>query len=505
MLSIPLLGRLLILLVATTTNAAQRPNIVYLLADDLGYGDLSCLNKDSKIPTPNIDRLAAAGMTFTDAHSASAVCTPTRYGILTGRYPWRTRMKSGVLGGFSPPLIEPGRMTVASMLKAQGYHTAAFGKWHLGMNWPHVGPATKGDPGANVDWSKPITGGPTSVGFDEYFGISASLDMPPFIFIHNDHTVGLATARKKWVRQGAAAPDFEAVNVLPTITEKTVEYIGRRAKAATPFFAYVPFSAPHAPIVPAKEFAGASNVSPYADFVRQVDASVGQILDALEKNGLANDTLVMFASDNGFSPAGDLKLQLEHGHNPNYLFRGAKADIFEGGHHIPFIARWPGHVKPRSTSADVVCLNDLMATAAEITGAKLPDDAAEDSVSILPDLLGTATKPVREATVHASIDGSLSIRQGKWKLELCPGSGGWSSPKTPKELEGLPAVQLYDMTADIAERRNVQSENTEVLDRLTTLLQTYIDRGRSTPGAAQKNDTPTSLRTAKVRKPTDGD
>jgi len=174
MLSIPLLGRLLILLVATTTNAAQRPNIVYLLADDLGYGDLSCLNKDSKIPTPNIDRLAAAGMTFTDAHSASAVCTPTRYGILTGRYPWRTRMKSGVLGGFSPPLIEPGRMTVASMLKAQGYHTAAFGKWHLGMNWPHVGPATKGDPGANVDWSKPITGGPTSVGFDEYFGISAS-------------------------------------------------------------------------------------------------------------------------------------------------------------------------------------------------------------------------------------------------------------------------------------------------------------------------------------------
>jgi arylsulfatase A-like enzyme len=491
----------IVLFVTAAARAAERPNVVFILADDLGYGDLSCMNADSKIKTPSIDRLAAEGMRFTDAHSASAVCTPTRYGILTGRYPWRTRMKSGVLGGFSPPLIEARRMTVASMLKAQGYHTACFGKWHLGMNWPGAdrSDAIKAEPGGNVDFTKAIAGGPTAVGFDEYFGISASLDMPPFIFIHNDTTVGLPTVKKKWVREGPAAPDFEAVDVLPTITAKAVEYIGARAKEGKPFFMYFPLNAPHAPLVPSKEFAGKSGISPYADFVLQVDSTVGQVLDALEKNGVAKDTLIIFTSDNGFSPAGNLKLQLDHGHNPNYIFRGTKADIFEGGHHIPFVARWPGRVNAGSTCADVICLNDLMATAAEIVGAKIPDDAAEDSVSLLPDLLGTATKPVREATVHASIDGSLAIRQGKWKLELCAGSGGWSSPKTPKELAGLPAVQLYDMTQDVGERRNVAAEQTEVVDRLTALLQGYIDRGRSTPGAARKNDTATSLRMGKQK------
>jgi arylsulfatase A-like enzyme len=496
------LATLILLLLAPLARAAEKPNIVFILADDLGYGDVSSFNKDSRIQTPHIDRLSAQGMRFTDAHSASAVCTPTRYGIITGRYPWRSRMKSGVLGGYSPPLIQPTRMTVASMLKAQGYATGAFGKWHLGMNWPGAKrtDAITNGPGADVDYTQPITGGPNALGFDEYFGIAASLDMPPFVFIHNDHTVGLPTVKKKWVREGPAAPDFEAVNVLPTITDHAVAFIDEQSKAHKPFFVYFPLNAPHAPLVPSDEFKGKSKISPYLDYVLEVDQAVGRVLDALDKNNVANDTLVIFTSDNGFSPAGNLQRQLDHGHNPNYLFRGTKSDIWEGGHHIPFVARWPNHVKPNSTCEDVICLNDLMRTAADITGAQIPDDAAEDSVSILPDLLGAATKPVREATVHASINGSLAIRQGKWKLEICPGSGGWSKPNGPKELAGLPAVQLYDMTQDIGERRNQQAEQTETVDRLTALLQSYIDKGRSTPGAPQQNDTPTSLHPAKPQK-----
>ncbi len=493
----------LALSVCSASIAADRPNIVFILADDLGYGDVSCLNKESKVRTPNCDRLASQGMIFTDAHSASAVCSPTRYGILTGRYPWRTRLKSGVLGGYSPHLIEPGRLTVPAMLKQQGYATAGMGKWHLGMDWPNVekSDAIKNDDGGKIDYAKPVANGPTAVGFDYFYGIAASLDMPPFIWIENDRTVGLPTAKKKWIREGPAHPDFEAVDVLPTLARKAVEYVEQRGREkGKPFFLYLPLNAPHTPILPSAAFKGKSGISDYLDFVMETDWAVGQVLEALDRAGIADNTLVFFTSDNGCSPSANFKQLLEHGHNPSYIFRGTKADIFEGGHHIPFIARWPGKVKAGATCADVICLNDLMATAAEIVGAKVPEDAAEDSVSILPDLLGTAKAPVREATVHASINGSLSIRQGKWKLEICPGSGGWSAPKGPKELAGLPAVQLYDLSVDVAEKENVQATHTDVVDRLTALLQSYIDKGRSTPGKAQKNDTPTKIRPGKEGK-----
>ncbi len=484
-------------------DKAGNPNIVYILADDMGYGDVRCLNKDGKIATPNMDRLAAAGMIFTDAHSGSAVCTPTRYGILTGRYCWRTHLANGVLFGYSRPLIDPGRMTVASMLKSGGYHTAGLGKWHLGLGLATKdGKAAAGD-GSNVDFAAPITNAPTSLGFDYYYGISASLDMPPYVYIHNDRFVGVPTATRTYIRKGLAAEGFEAVDVLPTLMTKAVEYIGQRAKAAAagdgkPFFLYMPLNAPHTPIVPTNEFQGKSGLNAYGDFVMQVDHTVGQVLDALDRNGLAGKTLVILTSDNGCSPAANFQQLLAKGHNPSYVFRGHKADIFEGGHRIPFIARWPGHVKAGSTCDQTICLTDLLATCAAIVGVKLPDNTGEDSVSILPALTGKAAGPLREATVHHSINGSFSIRQGKWKLELCPGSGGWSEPKPgSKEERTLPDVQLYDLTADISERRNLQAEHPDITARLTALLQGYVDNGRSTPGTAQKNDR--EIRTDRAR------
>jgi arylsulfatase A-like enzyme len=475
-----------------------KPNILLILADDLGFGDLSALYPQGKIKTPNLDRLASQGIAFTDAHSASAVCTPTRYGILTGRYPWRSRLKSGVLSGYSPHRLEPTRLTLPAMLKQQGYHTAALGKWHLGMDWATRTPGA--NPNANiVDHSKPLANSPTAVGFDTFYGIAASLDMPPFAWIENDHLTAQPTAKKKWIREGPADPNFEAADVLPTLTRKSIEYLQSRATVDDdrPFFLYLALASPHTPIVPTKEWQGRSGINPYADFVMQTDDAVGQVLAALDKSGLAANTLVLFASDNGCSPAADLKTLHAAGHDPSASKRGAKADIFDGGHRIPLLARWPNHIKPSATCPDPVCLNDLFATFAAITDFKLPPNAAEDSVNILPDLLGTATQPTRDAIIHASIDGSLAIRQGNWKLELCPGSGGWSFPRYPKDYKDLPQTQLYDLEKDPAETNNLASANPEVVERLTALLQSYIDNGRSTPGPAQHNDTLTPIRPKK--------
>jgi arylsulfatase A-like enzyme len=461
-----------------------------------------------------MDRLAAGGMIFTDAHSSSAVCTPTRYGILTGRYNWRSRLKSGVLGGLSPRLIEDGRMTVASFLKDRGFDTACVGKWHLGMDWvKHSGKEVselsieKPEQVGSVDFSKPLTNGPTSVGFGYYFGIAASLDMVPYTFIENDrvtklpsetHKFAMMTGRENgFTREGPTAPGFEAADVLPTLTRKAVDLIGQRAvaaKAGKPFFIYMPLNAPHTPIAPTPEWLGKSGLNPYADFVMETDWAVGQVMDALEKSGVAENTLLIVTSDNGCSPSAKFDELLAKGHNPSYEFRGHKADIFDGGHHIPFIARWPGRVKAGTSSDQIICLNDFFATCAAILGAKLPDNAAEDSVSILPALEGRADKPLREAIVHHSINGSFAIREGNWKLELCADSGGWSAPRPgSKDAQGLPAIQLYDLSDDIGEKRNVQADHPEIVERLTKLLEKYVADGRSTPGAPQQNTTPVDI------------
>lgn len=499
----------LLCLVLTHAAAADRPNIIFILCDDLGYGDVKCLNPEGKIATPSFDRLAAEGMTFTDAHSGSSVCTPTRYGVLAGRYAWRSKLQSSVLGGLSPRLIEQGRMTVASMLKEQGYSTHCVGKWHLGMDWVRTGEVTElGIESAaqvnNVDYTQPITNGPTSVGFDTYFGISASLDMVPYCFIENDRVAANPTETMKLVmngpgekmnftREGPGSPGFRGEDVLPSLTQRALKIIAEKKDG--PFFIYMPLNSPHTPILPSKEWIGKSGLGLYADFVMETDDAIGQVMRATEEAGIADNTLIIATSDNGCSPQANFPDLIAKGHNPSANLRGHKADIYDGGHRVPFIVRWPARVKGGQTTKQLTCLTDFMATAAEITGVKLPDNAAEDSFSFLPVLLGESGKPTRQSVIHHSINGSFALREGDWKIELCAGSGGWSDPRpgSPGE-QGLPDTQLYNLKADIAEKTNLQSSEPAMVARMTADLEKFVTDGRSTPGEPQQNAVPVVIR-----------
>ena len=479
-----------------TSAAAEtpRPNLVYILADDLGYGDVQALNPTrGKIKTPHLDRLAAQGMTFTDAHSGSSVCTPTRYGLLTGRYAWRTRLQKGVLDGSDdPPLIAADRLTVPALLKQHGYTTAALGKWHLGFTSERpasavaaaapAGEATKkkskmGDAGLPV--GSRIIGGPITRGFDYFWGCSNARTMSGLI--ENDRVI----------------ENLPPIEMLPRLERQAVRYIADHAVAAKsgkPFFLYVPLTSPHTPILPAPEWQGQSGLGAYGDFVLQTDAVVGNILAALDAHGLAENTLVIFTADNGCSPAAGTPALEKQGHFASAQFRGYKADIWEGGHRVPFFARWPGKIKPASTSTQLICHVDLLATCADLLGAKLPPSAGEDSVSLLPALLGLDRAPLREAVVHHSIQGLFSLRQGPWKLALCPGSGGWAAPLDAAARQaGLPEIQLYDLAADPAESNNIHAKNPAVVARLRALLARYVAEGRSTPGPRQPNDAPIDL------------
>ena len=469
--------------------AARKPNVVYIFADDMGYGDVSWTNPDSKIRTRNIDRLGAEGMAFTDAHASSAVCTPSRYSLLTGRYNWRSALKRGVTGGYSGPLLEDGRMTVASMLREQGYRTGCFGKWHLGLDWP-----TNSDDETDVDFTRPLRDGPTHHGFDRFFGISASLDMPPYVYIDDDRptavpdrTTGRSDTMGFW-REGPTAPDFRHEEVLPRLTDEAVRFV--HESADRPFFLYFPLPAPHTPILPLPAYQGASRTNEYGDFCLQVDDTVGRVMEALREAGVEEETIVVFTADNGCSPRADLTHLAAMGHHPSYHFRGHKADIYEGGHRVPFLLRWPAAVPAWTQCHETICLSDLLATLAEIVGVELPDDAGEDSVSNLPLWRDPCHGPVREATVHHSLHGNFSIRRGRWKLELCPGSGGWAHPEPGQEPPDAPAIQLYDLDADVSERRNVQAEHPAVVEELTAILTRYVRDGRSTPGAPQPNTGP---------------
>lgn len=477
-----------------SAHAAQpaQPNIVYILADDLGYGDVNVLNPDRcKVDTPHMDKLAAEGMYFTDAHSSSAVCTPTRYGILTGRYNWRTRLQKMVLFGFDQPLIAQDRLTVAGLLQHQGYNTACIGKWHLGMGFRNKsGKPTKGKgaPADGLDWKAPISDTPIHHGFDYYYGIAASLDMPPYIYIQNDRFVGEATAIKEFHpnRKGPAEPDFEAVDVLSTIEQKSWEYI-QQQRADKPFFMYIGLTSPHTPIVPAEEWQGKSSIGPYGDFVMQTDAIIGGIVDAIDAAGLTENTMVIVTSDNGCSAKPAKASELEKlGHYPSAGYRGYKSDIWEGGHRVPFIVRWPAGVKAGGVSDQTICLTDLMATSAELTGTALPETAGEDSVSFLAALKGEPIVSTRKGVIHHSSTGQFSYRQGKWKLLMTAGSGGWTKGKAS---DGAP-VQLYDIEADPAEKTNLFKMHPEVAKALLAQLQSDIDRGRSTEGPNLQNDVP---------------
>jgi arylsulfatase A-like enzyme len=455
------------------------PNIVFILADDLGYGDLGSYNRDSRIPTPHCDQLAREGIQFTDAHSPAAVCTPTRYGILTGRYCWRTPLKSGVLQGYDPLMIEEGRLTVASLLKQHGYATGAIGKWHLGL----------GDK-RPTDYERPFAAGPLTVGFDYFFGIPSSLDFPPYVFVANERAVERPSAkiaasemRRKggggfW-RAGAIAPSFKHEDVLPAIADKAVEFIGKQSNEKS-FFLYLPLSAPHTPWMPSAEFRGKSQAGYYGDFVVQTDAAIGRVLTALAERGLSDNTLVILTSDNG---AHWLPSDIEqYSHRANGALRGQKADLWEGGHRVPFVARWPGRIKPGTTSDETICLTDLLRTVAAMLEVRLPPNAGEDSYNILPVLLGKGgQRPIREATVHQSGDGTLAIRQGPWKLCTALGSHGFSEPRAPKAKGGEPLGQLYHLAHDPIEQKNVWAQEPDVVARLTGLLERYKTTGRSAP------------------------
>lgn len=474
-----------------SSDESRQPNIVFILADDLGYGDVQCLNPQrGKIATPHMDRLASQGMTFTDAHTTSSVCTPTRYGVLTGRYNWRTKLQKGVLWGYSTPLIAKDRTTVAGLLNQNGYRTACFGKWHLGMDMPTTGgtpPKDRKPKTVNIDWKGTIQNGPTAVGFDTFYGISASLDMAPYIYISDDQFVGECEGGK-----GKSAdvrePDFDTQDVLPEIGRKAAEYISNH-DGEQPFFVYVPLTSPHTPIVPSSEWIGKSVIGKYGDFVMQTDHVIGQIVDAVDAAGLSENTIVIVTSDNGCSRAAKISDMQAKGHYPSAHLRGSKADLWDGGHRVPFFVRWPNAVEAGSQCDQTICQTDLMATCAELAGTTIPDRAGEDSVSFLPALSGKPIVSSRKGVIHHSISGCFAYRQGKWKLLLARGSGGWTAPgEGAAKKAGAPVAQLYDMENDPGETTNLYASHPEEVERLLAQLETNVMRGRSTDGPESKND-----------------
>ena len=493
---------------AALQAASAPPNIIVIYADDLGYGDIQCYNpKRGKIPTPHVDKLASQGMRFTDAHSSSGVCSPSRYTILTGRYHWRSRLQRGIVRLWGPPLITPDRLTIGGLAKKHGYHTACIGKWHLGWNWPipagkkklftSTGYRGKKNLSATDEqraawrevFSKPIAGGPIAVGFDEYFGTDVP-NWPPYCFIENDRTVGIPSEyaapelfiRNQASQQGPALKGWTLEPILPALGDRAAAFIQREAKTPKPFLVYMPLTSPHTPLSVNAKWKGKSKLNLYADFVMETDAIVGQVVEALEKSGAAKNTLVIFTSDNGCAPYIGVTDLEKMGHYPSGPLRGYKADAWEGGHRVPFIVRWPGVVKPKSSCDQLVHQADLLATFAEIFGTKLPKSAGEDSFSLMS-LFKGGTGPIREHAVSASIGGTPSVRMGQWKYIPARGSGGWG-----KGGDQSQPIQLYDLADDLGESRNLAAKNPKQVERMKALLEKLIVQGRSTPGPKQKND-----------------
>lgn len=454
----------------------DRPNIILILLDDMGIGDTKAYNPWSAIPTPHMDRVAREGMRFTDMHSSSAVCTPSRYSVLTGRYCWRSRLKSGVLDGHGTNLIEAGRLTLPRLLQQAGYHTGGVGKWHLGL----------GD-GDTTDYSKPLTPGPRDHGFDYYFGIPASLDFPPYLYFENEqvveaptaHTDGRNEPRGVFWRAGPIAPHFDMEQVVPTLTEKAENFI-RQAKSAKPYFLYFPMPSPHTPWLPLPEYQGTSGAGDYGDYVVQTDAMIGRLLTALDETGQSYNSLVIISSDNGADWKEEDDARFAHRANANW--RGKKADAWEAGHRVPFLIRWPHHIQANSVSAETASLTDIMATIAAALNLPLPDNAAEDSFNMLPTLLGQQTAPIRPNIVDHSLSGLFTIREGDWKLILGLGSGGFTAPRTLTPDARGPQGQLYNLADDPREEHNLYLQRPDIVAKLQATLDQLQQSGRSRPG-----------------------
>ena len=490
----------------------KNPNIVIIYTDDQGYGDVSALNPNSKFQTPNIDKLANEGLVFTDGHSSDGVCTPSRYSLLTGRYSWRTSLKKGVLDADGPCLIEKGRMTIASMLKQNDYNTAMVGKWHLQMDFA-------GEKGKDRDWSQPFTDGPIEKGFDYFFGIPASMNFGVLTYLENDRVLDpptFWTKKKKntnpstyqgninpadyrmtppffeergegggWIE---AAPSFNDELVLEIFAAKAVEYINKmadEAKNGNPFFLYMPLTSPHLPHCTHPDFQGRTNCGNYGDFMEETDFRVGQVLSALEENGLTENTLVIFSSDNG-AETNYVYQRETYGHYSSLNFKGGKRDIYEGGHRVPFLMRWPKVIEAGRKADIPVCQSDYYATISEIVGAEIPDNAAEDSYSLLPVLKGEKyDENLRGPVIHHSASGHFAIREGKWKLNMLRGSGGSFQPNFIEPKEGEALYELYNMEKDPEETTNLNFEHPEIVEELTKQITTIVESGRSTPGEPQ--------------------
>lgn len=497
---------LAVAIAAHAETAREAPNIVLILADDMGPGEPG--HAGGLIPTPALDRLARDGMRFTDAHTSSSVCTPTRYGILTGRYSWRSRLKKGVLTNVDErALLDPGRLTLPTFLQQAGYHTACIGKWHLGVDWVNLPQSANPEPGDSndfrswrVDYARPFRNGPLDVGFDEAFFILSSLDMPPYLYLRNHRALEAPTVNKGFPhneyngyhRTGAAAQDFEANECLATWAARSRDYIRTRANqtSKSPFFLYLPLTSPHTPIAPGRDFKGRfPDYSGYADFIAETDWVVAQVLEQLKESGVDANTLVIFTSDNGFAPYVKIPKMIAAGYRPSGSYRGAKASLYEGGHRVPFLVRWPGRVEAGSTSDVTLCTTDFFATVADLLGRleDIPEDAAEDSFSFYSCLKGEK-KPTRPFTIHHSLSGKFAVRKGEWKLILTTkGGGGWELPweaiKTPSK-----GVQLYNLEEDPGETRNLEGTHPEVIRELVDDLATALHEGRTTPGSTQAND-----------------
>ena len=476
-------------------SSSSLPNIIFVLADDLGMGDIFPTNPDCRIKTPHLQKMAEEGITFFDAHTSSSVCTPTRYGLLTGRYNWRSRLARGVLNGTSTHLIPENRATVAKLLKNSGYHTNMIGKWHLGWDWAKADPEE--GKWKNIDFTKPVKNGPDINGFDKYYGFCGSLDMPPYVWVDTGRVTALPNREEGiskgqdpygWYRKGPIGSDFSIDDTLSHLFDKSIDYIKDRAKKRSPFFLYFPLPAPHTPIVPVPPYKDESQMNPYADFVMQIDSYMGKLMNSLIQAGIDENTLVFFTSDNGCSPLANFDLLKKFGHDPSAGFRGHKADIYEGGHRVPMIVRWPKVIKSGQKTSALSCLTDFYDTMREITGQPKIDNGGEDSFSLLSIFRGE-TDNTRETLISHSIAGLFSIRQGNWKLCLSRGSGGWSNPKEKEAIrKNLPSIQLFNLKEDKKEEKNLQGKMPAKVKELMLLLDKEVKNGRSTQGNPVLND-----------------
>lgn len=519
---------------------SARPNVLLILADDLGQGDVSCFNPNAGWETPHMDQLASEGMRFYDSHATSALCTPSRYGLLTGRYNWRSRLKRMVLPGDAESLIEKDRLTLAQLLSDRGYSTAVVGKWHLGLDWQlleegadleHFGLSSEDHPipetrfgrngnfapeqqweveGADIDYTKPITFGPNELGFEYSFITAASHDQPPFVYIEDGHALGSPTrfGGDQWfldratssqpdqIQKGPMTEGFDVTQVAQDFQHKALEVLHGMLDGEDPWFLYVPSHLVHGPIIPNAPWQGRSGFGPYGDFVLQFDDYVGQLVDAIDRAGESENTIVIVTSDNGASPVAGLEELAARGHDSSNGWRGSKADIWEGGHREPFIVRWPEVVEANTTSDHLISHSDIFATLSEVLGEQLPDTAAEDSVSQLAVWHGS-DQAVRDDVVASSGGGGLAIRKGDWKLECVTDGDGFKSltaqPAGDESTRYRPA-QLYNLAADPGEQTNLVEDYPAKVTELARILAEQIRRGRSTPGESQFNEagTPTN-------------